>query len=876
MQFLVKILFTLLIALQCQAKSNPVVFINTFDSPEATEWKIGHGIGTMEIRQSPDMESAALIAKPTQNYLQLVSGFPALHLNPGDEMELHFTIQLLDSPPDNWGGFRFGLYEPKQNTGYFTIIGTGKESNLDFFATQSADPLFSTETTNRIENSGTGLGHGLQQGTVYQVSMFLSQKAETGSIGVIISDGEKAGSTLHQTEQPLFQDYGRIVIGTGEITTPFALDNIRIEIHHNLDAKKQNAESDALNGKISSITPSAKRLAELRELLQNNNSAGVCMGLGEPIDNRHVWKQLAQTDAAPEIIREAEQFLKEPWQARDKPLFQAQMKIDRSKTVDFERIRHDRLVTLTLAECLENKGRFLPALNTMLTALASEGTWTAPYDHFASTAWDAPIQPVDLVSSMLAADIANSLYWLHSRLDPTTVEKVDLALQRNMLTPMRAVIEDNFKANRFGWYVTRNNWNAVCLYGVLSAAMAIPLNAEERAFYIGITERSIRYFMAGFEDDGFYEEGFDYWNYGFSRFLVVHELLRRATGGEIDLLAQPKARIIGSYPLLAKVAGNYIAGYSDDNPGGALNENALAFFLRRCGEKYDTTKLGTNAFTRSPYLYIPALFVHPLNPPDPKHYPMLIRPDPVRQVMRTGQLYIFRPGNSGAAFGAYVKFGNNGGPHNHNDIGTYGIAFPDHSAPVYDPGKMIYTDQTFGGSRYNLEVNTSIGHSVPVVDHHQQGSGELFYARIIKEDFTETADRVTADITKAYACPNLNKLLRSVEYSRKGKGSYTIADEATFNTPAAFETAVTTFGTVEAIGENTLRFTENTQSVDLQIDTDGQPFEIQETLIPQKLACGKQGRRVGIVLTQPVEKARITLRFTPSEKQPDSGPNVIL
>ena len=783
---------------------------------------------------------------------------------PGDEAELYFTLRLMESPPDNWGGFRFGLYDPKGNTGYFAVTGTGKEKNFDLFAAQNADHFFQTEKTNRLQNSGTGLGSGLQQGKVYYFSMRLTQKTGNGSVEMTLSEGEKTTVVFHRTQHPLPSDFGRIVIGTGETSMPFVLDNVHVQTRR-ATAEKQTSEAKALNGEIGSITPTPERLDELRALLQSNHSPGVRMGLGEPIHNRDVWNRLAGTEAASEIIQEANAFLEKPWKARDKALFEAQIKTDRSKMADFYRIRHDRLGALTLAECLENQGRFLPALNAMLTALATEGTWVSS-SRSKPSCWEASPQPVDLHSSMLAADIATSLYWLQTRLDPSTVDQVDLALRRNMLVPMRAVIEDGFKAAHFKWYVHPNNWNAVCLYGMLSAAMAVPLDADELAFYLGLTEQSIHYFLAAYENDGFYPEGFNYWNYGFSRFLVVHELLRRATGGEIDLLALPKARIAGSYPLVANVAGNYMAGYSDDTPGADLNQHALAFFLRRCGEEYDTTKLGSEALKRSKYLYIPALFAHPLNPPDPIHHPLLIHPDPLRQVMESGQLYIFRPGDSEAAFGAYIKFGHNGTPHNHNDIGTYGIAFPDNSAPVFDLGKMVYTEQSFGGGRYNLDVHTSYAHSVPWVDQNQQGTGKQFHAQIIEENFTETTDRVTADITKAYACPNLLRLLRSVEYSRTDTGSFTVTDEATFNAPAMFETAVTTFGTVEIIGKNQLRLSENTQSIDLLIDTGGQPFEIKETLIPQKLACGKQGRRIAIAISHPVEKIRISTTFTPSLK----------
>ena len=83
-------------------------------------------------------------------------------------------------------------------------------------------------------------------------------------------------------------------------------------------------------------------------------------GFGQPITERAAWAKLAQTPAFASVVPQAEKLSRKPVPALPDNLY-----LDFSKTGNrtrCERVlkdRSSRLVTFTLAECLENRGRFV-------------------------------------------------------------------------------------------------------------------------------------------------------------------------------------------------------------------------------------------------------------------------------------------------------------------------------------------------------------------------------------------------------------------------------------------------------------------------------------------------------------------------------------
>ena len=84
------------------------------------------------------------------------------------------------------------------------------------------------------------------------------------------------------------------------------------------------------------------------------------------------------------------------------------------------------------------------------------------------------------------------------------------------------------------------NWNAVCLKGVTGKALAMLPDVKDRAMFVAGAEHYIQHYDKGFENDGYDPEGLGYWNCWSSHFIELGENMLRATGGKVDLLADPK------------------------------------------------------------------------------------------------------------------------------------------------------------------------------------------------------------------------------------------------------------------------------------------------------------------------------------------------
>lgn len=102
-------------------------------------------------------------------------------------------------------------------------------------------------------------------------------------------------------------------------------------------------------------------------------------GVGRPISDRAAWEAIGATKRFQALIAEAEQLVKKPLPAVPDELY-----LDFSRTgnrnpwQNAAGERHRRLKPLVVAECIENKGRFLPAIEQLVDALCAEKTWVLP------------------------------------------------------------------------------------------------------------------------------------------------------------------------------------------------------------------------------------------------------------------------------------------------------------------------------------------------------------------------------------------------------------------------------------------------------------------------------------------------------------------
>ena len=206
--------------------------------------------------------------------------------------------------------------------------------------------------------------------------------------------------------------------------------------------------------------------------------------------------------------------------------------------------RYQYLYRLTLAECLENKRRYVPAIEKALVALCSQKPWSIPAHDRGLKNYKGTDYYVDLVVATAGNGIAQCVTMLDDRLSPEVRARVQCAFREKVFRPVYRCLEET---KPFWWFTATNNWNSVCLAGVTGAALALLPDKEERAYFVAAAEKYNVYGMKGYADDGYCSEGVGYYNYGFCAYILLREEVYRATQGKIDFFQTPKFVRIARY-----------------------------------------------------------------------------------------------------------------------------------------------------------------------------------------------------------------------------------------------------------------------------------------------------------------------------------------
>ncbi len=582
-------------------------------------------------------------------------------------------------------------------------------------------------------------------------------------------------------------------------------------------------------------------------------------GLGWSITNRAPWERLAADKAFSKVVPEAEKLLANPLPEQPDGLFlEFSQNGNRTHWQDVAFERRGRIERFTLAEAFENRGRFLPALETTIRAICAERTWVYPaHDGGLKNFYGKAIIP-DLGATGLAGELSEADYILGDRLSAETRQLIRENIRKRVLDPFRAMIEGR-QPEAF-WLRAEMNWNAVCVGNTVSAALALVDSPEERAFYVAAGEHCIHFYLNGFTPDGYCAEGIGYWNYGFGHFILLTEAVRRATDGKIDFMKEPKAIAGGLFCMTDEVLPGIYPSISDVAPGSHPNPQLVAYVCRRLGLDTHGRKLDGESNTLPETMALASL---------PDDVPTVNEPeramnDPLRSFFGDGGVLISRNA-LGPAFALVAKGGNNDEPHNHNDVGSYSVV-AERNMIICDPGGEVYTARTFGPHRYDSKVLNSYGHAVPIIADQLERTGKAARGVFMETNFTAVEDVLKMDYHSAYAVPELQKLERTFVFHRGAMPWLTVSDEVKFSKPEDFETALITWGTVKSTGPNTLEITDGDSKVRVTIDTQGQVFQVKTERIDEDVDTKRKPYHVGIRLNSKISDGVITLRIEPVDR----------
>jgi hypothetical protein len=587
-------------------------------------------------------------------------------------------------------------------------------------------------------------------------------------------------------------------------------------------------------------------------------------GVGPKFDDREAWKTLADAGFLSKVVESAEKLLAEPM-----PELTDELYLDYSRTGNRGRCekvlfqRQGRFLTFVLAECMENRGRFLPAIEESARAICGQKTWLLPAHDGNLANFNGKETIIDLNAAHIAWNMATARYWLGDKLSPAVRKLIADELERRIFAPLADSLSTG--KPKMWWLTGTNNWNAVCLAGVTGAALATIESPRRRAWFAAAAEENIQHFLDGFTADGYCSEGLGYWNYGFSHYVLLAETLREASGGKVDLMAGEKVRRIARFGKRLEILPGVFPAFADCKTDVQPDPALTAAIDRRYGWASEAKHLRDpeRANNSRSILYMVALFDLPCAreagaidriPPGP----------PRRDWFPDAGVLVCRPYPlTERSLGAAMKGGHNAEHHNHNDVGSFVIAIG-RSTPLLDPGGEIYTARTFGPRRYESNMLNSFGHPVPRVAGRLQETGRDAAAKVLKSEFTDETDTLVLDLAAAYKVKELKKLERTFEYSRRGKGKLVVADRVEFSSPQDFGTALITFDEWKQLLPGRIIVGREPVAVEVNIDAHGDDFHLTPEKIEEQLAGGRKPTRLGIDLTKPTTRAEITLTIEPA------------
>ena len=409
-------------------------------------------------------------------------------------------------------------------------------------------------------------------------------------------------------------------------------------------------------------------------------------------------------------------------------------------------------------------GSLLAALHDLLWAICDEYSWSLPAHFFLKR--PVPIT-LDLFASETGLYLAEALHLLEDRLDRRVAERCRAEIKRRILDSFLGDYPPEW------WEKGTNNWGAVCAGAIGIAFLYEEADPARRRAALSRVVATMDAFLSSFPPDGTCLEGVGYWEYGFGSFALFADFVHQYTHGAADLFDDPRARRISLFPQSVALSGSRTVSFADGSRFYAPGSAATTILHRHYG---DAVRLGPPDFARpAPTMPSakPALLLRALlwNNPDRKPAPL---PDGAF-FLADAQWLIVRH----APFAFAALFGDNGSPHNHNDIGSFLLVDGDEEGPM-DLGSGEYTRKYFSSERYTILCNGSQGHSVPIVGGSLQKAGGRFRATDVA--FREEAGEVvfSGDIAGAYGLDSLASL-RRVFHVRPDDGEATVTDSFAFN-----------------------------------------------------------------------------------------------
>ncbi|MEO8764344.1 MAG: heparinase II/III family protein [Ginsengibacter sp.] len=483
------------------------------------------------------------------------------------------------------------------------------------------------------------------------------------------------------------------------------------------------------------------------------------------------WRNAIPDTLQQKIINEAEKLAPIPFQALPATLMLEYVRTgNRSHYESISFKKRENLFTLSLAEAIEQKGRFTNAIVDGVWSICEESFWGVPAHLHLQNVGEGLVDVEDTTVELFVGETAGALaltdYLVGNKLDsvsPLLRKRIYYETNRRFLLPLE-------KENKQYWYFSKhsNNWNPWITSNWMLSLLLLEKNEQRRATELHHAMTLTDLYLNEIGADGAIDEGPGYWFDAVGRLFDGLSVIESATNGRISLFNETLTQLLGSYIYKTHIGGNYFVSIADAYPrlypdglmlyrfGKAVNDTNLqnfgAYFFHKGGDFF-----ANDEFTMTDRLwdFTAMKDCDKKNGSEPLLKDVWLKSIELMMSRTDKGLFIASHG------------GHNAESHNHNDVGDV-VLYAYGEPVVIDVGSGTYTSQTFSADRYKLWYNSSAYHNLPLINGYQQKEGGQFKAKDVNYSTTVAKTELRMDIADAYpAEARIKQWLRTVSAEKK-------------------------------------------------------------------------------------------------------------
>ncbi|WP_433003013.1 heparinase II/III domain-containing protein [Kribbella sp. CA-294648] len=405
-----------------------------------------------------------------------------------------------------------------------------------------------------------------------------------------------------------------------------------------------------------------------------------------------------------------------------------------------------------------------------LLMLCEQTSWCwAAHESFATARGEVLPDPRDPYVDLGAGESAAVLAWADLVLDSALDERVP-GLRRRMRAEVRERVIDPFLRRRdwhwLGLDGRQHNWNPWIHSNVLITALTLVDDPDLQAEVVDLVLDGLGRYVAALPADGGCDEGYAYWWNGPARLAAALELVDWATAGALNSFDAPVLRELARFPHRMALGDGWYVNVADGPARPSADQPWHV--LHRWGARIaDPAVMAHAAAHKRPLINHEAglgralvgLFDQAWTAAEPADPPL-----PATTWLADVQVLVARQ-QAGSATGLTLaaKGGHNAENHNHNDVGSYLVAY-DGTPVLIDLGQPTYARSTFNEDRYTIWTMQSQWHNTPTINGQGQLNGQRYTAREVAAHLTDDTAELRLDIAAAYPpesnCDNWQRTAR--------------------------------------------------------------------------------------------------------------------